>query len=155
MANKALAVQEFSVEGIPELKKQIEALGEKTGGKILKSAARKAMGIARKDARKRGRPISKRLGKNISIKLAKQRKRSKHRVKFLLGFRGNPRDKTDDKSVWWGMFWEVGFAAGGKTPVKARPMIRPALETKQREMITFFGQEMKKQIIEVARKGKK
>lgn len=153
-----------SLVGLDEAMAKLNAMAANVQAKHAKKAARKAMQIALKDARRRARAIddpdtAAQISKNIVLQVGKTG--SKNKIKMRLGVKGggkfyktpkNRRKKSgsyvnphyepiaNDTRHWW--LVEFGTA---KTP--ARPFMRPALAQNTTAITTEFGQQLHDDIV--------
>lgn len=147
----------FKLEGAKELEKLLKSLGPEVATKAGASGTRQATNIMRdavKERAPRGTETTqrKRKGKDGSvtradygrlhdnIKTRKTRARKAHTISFIV---------TTGKA-FWGRFSEFGTEHE-----IARPWFRPALDQVAGKVVSSLGDELRKAIDRVVRRGKK
>lgn len=139
-----------TIEGLPELKRKFSELSGRGQRAALSTAMRKGGNVVRDDARRRA-SFSRRVAKGIIVKTKVKRTSAEARI----GFSG---------AGWFGAPWEKGWIAAprsGKGAIRratarhvpARPMLRPALDEKQQEVLQAFADALNEAIDKVKARG--
>lgn len=120
----------IELEGMDELIKQINAIGERVATRAENKALREGAEILRAAISKRAPRRTDRLSKSIEKSNVK---RSKEGVKYI--------EVGPNRSAFYGVFLEFGTSK-----MAARPFIGPALEEKQKEIFDAMGNVLREEL---------
>lgn len=134
----------MAVEGIAELTRQLEELGEAVKGKALRAAVRGGGNVVKKAAQARI-PVGEKMHKTYKGRVVAPGF-SKRSVKIVTRL-----DRTGEKAsaaigVKAEAFYAVIFTELGTSQVPARPWLRPAMASTQNEQMDALRKALKRAV---------
>ena len=138
------------ITGIKELKEKLKSVSDDMINKGGRSALRSAANVIRKEAKERAERLDdpntpERIADNVVVRWDRKTFRKTGNPAFKVGILGGAkkdpkkRGRGDDTYYW--RFLEFGTAK-----MRAKPFMRPAIDTKQKEAIDKFVEAYKKQL---------
>ena len=154
-----MAGPNLRVEGVPELRAKLAALGDKAERKVVRTAIRKAANIVLKEVRSRAPSKTGRLRKGLRVSVsvtagnevakigAKRRAGARHAHLLELGVRPHTIRSKYRRALRIG-----GRMIGGRVMhpgVRPRPFLRPGFEATKDDAIRVFKEQLQTAISEV------
>ncbi|PWD85804.1 HK97-gp10 family putative phage morphogenesis protein [Ignatzschineria cameli] len=141
------------ITGIKELKEKLKSVSDDMINKGGRSALRSAANVIRKEAKERAERLDdpntpERIADNVVVRWDRKTFRKTGNPAFKVGILGGA--KKDSKKKGRGgdtFYWR--FLEFGTAKMPAKPFMRPAIDTKQKEAIDKFVEAYKKQLDKV------
>lgn len=140
---------QFEINGAAELLKRMREFTPRLQRRGARRAARRAMTIVRDSARANARAIDdpntrKQIWKQIAIAESSRQSKLEGGVVMRVGVRGGARKGSSDVYHW-------RFVELGTEKMRARPFLRPALESNVSAVVDRLTSELSKALDEAAR----
>ena len=134
------------VDGLEELKRELEALSSDMSRKVLRSATGAAAQVIRKAARDLVPVDSGKLRKAIYIKHMRELSSSTQQ-EYYISVRNGPRERRKIRAGGSGIdAWYWKMVEFGTSKMPAKPFIRPAYESKKSEALEAMKKKLRQRI---------